>query len=123
MPLLLQIDALPSHVVVVVATNHAELLDRAVWRRFQLRLQLPPPTLLQKEAWFKRFEDRLGTGFGVPVRTLTARLKASSYSDLEQFCEDVHRRYVLALPNANLKRIVSERLRQWQARAAAGKQE
>ena len=33
--LLLQIDALPSHVVVVTATNHAELLDRAVWRRFQ----------------------------------------------------------------------------------------
>ena len=28
--LLLQIDSLPSHVVVVTATNHAELLDRAV---------------------------------------------------------------------------------------------
>lgn len=41
--LLLQIDSLPSHVVVVTATNHPELLDRAVWRRFQLRLELPPP--------------------------------------------------------------------------------
>ncbi|NJX16996.1 AAA family ATPase, partial [Tamlana crocina] len=29
--LLLQIDRLPSYVVVVAATNHAELLDRAVW--------------------------------------------------------------------------------------------
>jgi len=36
--LLLQIDALPSYVVVVTATNHPELLDRAVWRRFQMRL-------------------------------------------------------------------------------------
>ena len=43
--LLLQIDDLPSHVVVVTATNHPELLDRAVWRRFQLRLNLPAPTL------------------------------------------------------------------------------
>ncbi|MDP3911996.1 MAG: ATP-binding protein, partial [Gemmatimonadales bacterium] len=32
--LLLQVDALPSYVVVVTATNHPELLDRAVWRRF-----------------------------------------------------------------------------------------
>ena len=31
--LLLQIDQLPSHVLVVTATNHSELLDRAVWRR------------------------------------------------------------------------------------------
>lgn len=38
--LLLQIDALPSHVVVVTATNHAELLDRAVWRRFNSDLSL-----------------------------------------------------------------------------------
>ncbi len=41
--LLLQIDALPGYVVVVTATNHPELLDRAVWRRFQMRLELPPP--------------------------------------------------------------------------------
>ena len=42
--LLLQIDALPSHVVVVTATNHPELLDRAVWRRFQLRFELARPS-------------------------------------------------------------------------------
>ena len=34
--LLLQIDTLPSSVVAISATNHPELLDRAVWRRFQL---------------------------------------------------------------------------------------
>lgn len=34
--LLLQIDALPSYVIVVAASNHPELLDRAAWRRFQL---------------------------------------------------------------------------------------
>ena len=33
--LLLQIDDLPDYVVVVAASNHPELLDRAVWRRFQ----------------------------------------------------------------------------------------
>ena len=114
--LLLQIDALPSHVVVVTATNHAELLDRAVWRRFQLRLALPAPTVTQKVEWFTRLQHRLDAPLGVTPRALASKLKASSFSDLEQFCEDIQRRYVLALPNANLKRITSERLKQWQAR-------
>lgn len=118
--LLLQIDALPSHVVVVTATNHAELLDRAVWRRFQLRLALPAPSVAQKVEWFTRLQHRLDAPLGVTPRTLASKLKASSFSDLEQFCEDIQRRYVLALPNANLKRITSERLKQWQARFTIG---
>lgn len=118
--LLLQIDALPSHVVVITATNHAELLDRAVWRRFQLRLALPGPTEAQKEDWFSRFQETLGESLGVPAKTLAARLDVSSFSELEQFCTDIHRRYVLSLPSANLKHIVSERLEQWQHRFTVG---
>jgi AAA+ superfamily predicted ATPase len=38
--LLMQIDNLPTHVMVIGTTNHAELLDRAVWRRFQVRMTL-----------------------------------------------------------------------------------
>lgn len=117
--LLLQIDALPSHVVVVTATNHAELLDRAVWRRFQLRLTLPPPTVAQIEAWFATFQKKLGTPLGISPKVLAKRLKVTSFSDLEQFCEDVHRRYVLALPESDLKSIVQDRLRQWQERVSA----
>jgi SpoVK/Ycf46/Vps4 family AAA+-type ATPase len=114
--LLLQIDALPSHVIVVTATNHAELLDRAVWRRFQLRLALPAPAAAQKEQWFMRLQQRLDAPLGMTPKTLAAKLRASSFSDLEQFCEDIQRRYVLALPSADLKSIVAERLKQWQAR-------
>jgi SpoVK/Ycf46/Vps4 family AAA+-type ATPase len=114
--LLLQIDALPSHVVVITATNHAELLDRAVWRRFQLRLGLPAPTLTQKGDWFAKFQETLGSPLGISAKALAARLQVSSFSDLEQFCTDIHRRYVLSLPGANLKRIVAERLKQWEHR-------
>jgi SpoVK/Ycf46/Vps4 family AAA+-type ATPase len=117
--LLLQIDALPSHVVVITATNHAELLDRAVWRRFQLRLAFPEPTAAQKEDWFTRFERALGQSLGISPKSLAERLDASSFSELEQFCTDIHRRYVLALPSANLKRIISERLEQWRHRVKA----
>jgi SpoVK/Ycf46/Vps4 family AAA+-type ATPase len=117
--LLLQIDGLPSHVVVVTATNHAELLDRAVWRRFQLRLELPGPTLAQRTAWFERFQKTLGVSLGVHPKTMATRLKVSSFSELEQFCQDVHRRYVLSLPSGNVKDIIADRLEQWKHRASA----
>lgn len=117
--LLLQIDALPSHVVVVTATNHAELLDRAVWRRFQLRLSLPGPTTDQATAWFERFQERLGTSFGMSPKTLATKLKVTSFSDLEQFCEDVHRWYVLSMPNSDIHAVINDRLEQWKNRASS----
>ncbi len=120
--LLLQIDALPSHVVVITATNHAELLDRAVWRRFQLRLSLPAPTLAQKEEWFLRFQAKFDSPLGFSAKTLASKIDVNSFSELEQFCEDVQRRYVLSLPTSNLKSIVASRLKQWQARFSVNPQ-
>jgi SpoVK/Ycf46/Vps4 family AAA+-type ATPase len=117
--LLLQIDSLPSHVVVITATNHSELLDRAVWRRFQLRLALKGPTQAQKEQWFESLQSRLDRPLGMTPRGLASKLRAASFSDLEQFSQDIQRRYVLALPSADLKSIVVERLRQWQDRIPA----
>ena len=114
--LLLQMDSLPSHVVVVVASNHPELLDRAVWRRFQLRLELPPPTLKMAEEWFRRLAKRLDAPMGHSPRSLATKLKGLSFAEIEDFASDIARRFVLDLPEANLKKIVDKRLEQWQRR-------
>jgi len=114
--LLLQIDDLPSHVVVVTATNHSELLDRAVWRRFQLRLELPPPTRPQVQAWIERFEKRMGVSFGLNPQTLAEKLDGTSFAELEEFGLDVMRRWVLTKPDADIRRIVKDRLVQWEKR-------
>jgi len=114
--LLLQVDDLPSHVVVVTATNHPELLDRAVWRRFQLRLNLPLPTIEMAEEWIKRFEKRIGTELGYKAITLARRLEGLSFSELEEFGMDVQRQYVLSRPDYDIRTIVGERLKQWQCR-------
>lgn len=114
--LLLQVDALPSYVVVVTATNHPELLDRAVWRRFQLRLELPLPSVSEAEEWFCRFEKRFGAKFGLAPGTIAKKLKGVSFSELEQFALDFQRRYVLEQSEANAKKIIQQRLRQWQQR-------
>ncbi|AEG16671.1 AAA ATPase central domain protein [Desulfofundulus kuznetsovii DSM 6115] len=114
--LLMQIDDLPSHVVVVTATNHPELLDRAVWRRFQIRLTLPAPSPKALEEWFRRFEARIGKPLGFAPRILAEKLKGLSFAEVEEFCMDVQRRYVLSLPQEDLKPIVAERLKQWKLR-------
>lgn len=113
--LLLQVDGLPAHVTVITATNHPELLDRATWRRFQLRLLLPPPTGRQTAEWFRRLEQRLGGSLGVSTETLAKRFSGASYAELEDFGEEVHRRHVLALPEGEIRQIVQDRLKQWKA--------
>ncbi len=114
--LLLQIDALPSYVVVVTASNHPELLDRAVWRRFQVRLELPMPKQGQIEEWFKRFEKRTGHSLGLSLRSLAQRLKGLSFAEVEDFGTEILRKVVLEQPDADIKNIVEKHLRQWKKR-------
>ena len=114
--LLLQIDALPSYVVVVTASNHPELLDRAVWRRFQIRLELPMPKQGQIEEWFQRFEKRTGHDIGLTPRSLAQRLKGLSFAEVEDFGTDVLRRIALSEPGADARKIAGQCLDQWKKR-------
>lgn len=114
--LLLQIDSLPSYVVIVTASNHPELLDRAVWRRFQIRLELPMPKQGQIEEWFKRFETRTGQTLGLTPRSLAQNLKGLSFAEVEDFATDVLRRVVLNQPNADTKKIARQCLNKWKTR-------
>ena len=116
--LLLSIDALPAYVIAVAATNHPELLDRAVWRRFQLRLELPMPTMAQIRDWLERFEKGSSLAFGVSLSALAEGLKGASFAELAEFCADVRRRTILAGPSTNGRGIVAKVLAQWKARSA-----
>jgi AAA+ superfamily predicted ATPase len=113
--LLLQVDALPPFIVLVTATNHPELLDRAVWRRFQLRLELPTPTRKQIEEWAGTLEHRFGFTFSYSARRLADALHGSSYAELEQFALDVARQRALAMPEPNELEIVRGVLKRWRA--------
>ena len=114
--LLLQIDALPSYVVVVTASNHPELLDRAAWRRFQIRLELPAPTQGQIEEWFRRFEKRHKQPLGLSPRSFAQRLRGLSFAEVEDFGTDILRQITLQQPSADVNAIVERRLRHWKQR-------
>jgi SpoVK/Ycf46/Vps4 family AAA+-type ATPase len=121
--LLMQIDTLPSHVLVIGATNHPELLDRAVWRRFQVRMNLPGPTRARLAMWFEKFEQRIGVSLGFAPKTFAKRLLGSNFAESEEFGTTIFREYVLAQPDADMKKIVTQALSLWSARSVTVSQE
>ncbi|MDE0654671.1 MAG: ATP-binding protein [bacterium] len=115
--LLLQIDRLPAHVVVVCSTNHSELLDRAAWRRFQLRLELEAPTRVEATEFLEGLKIRLGGDLGLASRTLADKLLGASFAELEQVAVDIRRRFVLELPGGDTREIALSRIEQWRMQA------
>lgn len=119
--LLLQNDAVPSWTIVVGATNHPKLLDRAVWRRFQLRLSLPAPTEKQLSDFTSKFFSIRGISepLGHSYSQLARELRGASLAEAEEFCTSVLRRIVLSLGAERPRDIVDGELIQWRARIAA----
>lgn len=114
--LLLQIDSLPDYVVIVVASNHPELLDKAVWRRFQMRIELPMPTLKQLDVFIEQVGRRCNTNFGYTSGTLAKHIKGASFAEAEEFCISIVRRAVLNKQTHDAKKITKLKLEQWKAR-------
>lgn len=110
--LLLGVDALPSHTLLVAASNHPELLDRAAHRRFQLRLELPPPGRAQRFAWFERFSEGFEEPLGISAETFARKTAGAAYSQLQDLADDVRRQQVLR-PGVPMRRLLPERLARW----------
>ena len=114
--LLMRIDDLPSYTVVITASNHPELLDRAVWRRFQLRLTLPAPSLKDLKMYFERQLSQFDGRLGLSPATLATRIGKVSYSEAEEFIMDLKRRQVLSSNEKPMKTIVNEQFQSWSER-------
>ncbi|MDZ4349835.1 MAG: ATP-binding protein [Xanthomonadaceae bacterium] len=114
--LLMQLDQLPSYVIVLVATNHAELLDRAVWRRFQMRLSLPMPDRRGVEAMLTRCIARWPNRPKRSVARLAASLGPVSYSEAVDFCQNIRRRQILSLGELGIDQAIGKELELWTTR-------
>ncbi len=119
--LLMQVDELPSYTIVAAATNHPELLDRAAWRRFQIKLSLPLPTQKSLTNYIETFVRRFDEPFGLPASMIAKRLGRISYAEAEDFCLELQRCMILSVGAKDLKTVIGEQLDIWseQARAMA----
>lgn len=108
--LLMMTDSLPSYTIVIGASNHAELLDKAVWRRFQIRIELPMPDKSSIKQWLELFSQKYALDFQYDLSKLATELEGYNFGDIETFSLTVMRRHVLALPDNNVKDIVKAEL-------------
>ena len=111
-------DQLPAHVVIVTATNHAELLDRAVWRRFETRLNLPTPKPSEAAEFLGRLFANFQLASGYKSATLARQLSGATYSEIEDLFRDIARRAVFEGPEPDFAKIVRERLAAWKQRVS-----
>jgi SpoVK/Ycf46/Vps4 family AAA+-type ATPase len=114
--LLMQLDQLPSYVIVIAATNHAELLDRAVWRRFQLRLGFPAPDEKQIEIFLNRVISQWPDQPRLSARAVGAKLGSVSFAEAIDFCQNVRRRQILGLGELSIDDAVRAELDLWASR-------
>ncbi len=117
--LLTQIDRLPDYVVTIAASNHPELLDKAAWRRFQLRIILPAPTRSQIARFVESFAEQRRFQFDLASGTIAEKLSGHSFAEVEEFCVDVFRQAILTGKTDHPRELTQLKLRQWQNRATA----
>ena len=81
--LLQEIDDWPPTGLLIAATNHSDLLDPAVWRRFEMRVDFPMPG---DESVRRAIETFLGNNKASTAwrDVLTVALRGLSFSDIER---------------------------------------
>lgn len=111
--LLVQLDDVPPHVIVLGATNHAGMLDRAIWRRFHIRITLPNPGPDEFEAYLRMAYDRYGFQPKTNLRILGIRLQAENFAEVEVFVEDCVRAWVRKDKQRPIEEAIEEAIVAW----------
>lgn len=82
--LLQEIDDWPPTGLLIAATNHPDLLDPAVWRRFEAILRFPNPTREQIEQQIRILLNRQTDSHELWSQILSYVFNGSSFSDVER---------------------------------------
>ena len=87
-------DADVSASIVIAATNHPQLLDRAVFRRFHLSVEFTTPDLPQAEALIRLRLARFALD-DATVASFAKRADGLSFAEVAGACDDAVRNMVL----------------------------
>lgn len=92
--LLLLIDQMMDTNILITATNHPQMLDSAVWRRFDVKLELPQPGITELEMYLKALGDK----YKVPQLHISLdveSLQGKSFSEAKTLALDIVRKCIL----------------------------
>lgn len=82
--LLQQLDDWPSSGLLIAATNHSDLLDPAVWRRFEQPVDFSLPEEAGIRAFLEALFEEVAPDMSAWVEILSVSLIGRSYSDIER---------------------------------------
>ncbi|MBS0969131.1 AAA family ATPase [Nissabacter archeti] len=99
------LDSLDDSSIVIAATNHAELLDPAIWRRFPFKISFDLPTQdLREELWNHfLFKDK---GNSKELKALGAISSGLSGADIETISISARREALLKNTQLNVPSII-----------------
>ena len=103
--ILQEVDQWPDSGLLLAATNHPELVDPALWRRFDLVLKFNAPDAAAIAVAISRFLDDDLKIFGPWVDVLAAGFQGQSLSDVERSINTLRRGYVLQ--TAPIEKLIS----------------
>ncbi|NWE28582.1 ATP-binding protein [Pseudomonas gingeri] len=93
--LLQNIDAVPESTIIVAATNHDQLLDPAIWRRFSFRIPMAEPDQGLRKLLWKQYLEPFNSD-ALDLDNLAKISKGITGANIEQVCLDTKRAIVLA---------------------------
>jgi hypothetical protein len=76
-------------------TNHEQLLDPAIWRRFEVQLAMPRPSFAARMSIVRQYMEPMGIS-EPGARLLAWATEASSGADIEQLCRSLQKRVLMA---------------------------
>ncbi len=82
--LLQQLDDWPSTGLLIAATNHSELLDPAIWRRFEQPVKFNIPTKKGIHAYLEKLFNDIEPDMSKWIDVLSVSLVGHSYNDIER---------------------------------------
>ncbi len=109
------LDTYNGESIIIAATNHPQILDTAIWRRFDEILYFDLPDYKLRKELFKKYLSYINNVENYNEGSLSTQCRGYSAADVAQICEDAIRRGIISdrnyITNEDLKWALSEQKR------------
>jgi ATP-dependent 26S proteasome regulatory subunit len=109
--LLQNIDEFTQNNILIAATNHHELLDKAIWRRFNLIVEVSKPEITEIEQLIKLYFKSSKPEFisnQKEVGSVTEKFLGLSHSDIKTVCNNAISRCIIKKKKLQIEDILME---------------
>lgn len=109
--LLKELEEWPSNNIVIAATNHPEILDKAIWRRFDKHLELKNLEGKLHKKLIKKEMEVLEKITSKEIDFISYFVKEISPADTVKICNSIKRKYILSQSSRTLKECIIDEIK------------